>query len=231
MASLALPRHERAAVLIQMGIDGSRNAGDITAEYRDLYQFRKQVRLLAIECANAMQFHSVFRLVCWCFIVLAVFERPQWTYDKHNWQESGRYPSTNISYLPDTAVAILGLFFLAAMSICVYVEVRLYRLCLNKDRSSFVLLILLLLCWLIKFADYFSLLISVALQAKRSFSSTPIEIAFLLLAEKKYLLWLSITGKSLPRIAALISLLGLILAAFTVLALMIFDPNSEEARK
>ena len=109
--------------------------------------------------------------------------------------------------------------------------VRLYRLSVDKSSGASALLALLLLSWLVKLADYCCLLISAAQKGPRSFSTTPIEILFLLLVEKKYLLWLSITGKSLPRMAALVSLLGLVLPAFTVLALMIFDPHSEEGRK
>ena len=166
-------------------------------------------------------------------MMLAVFERPQWTYYEEHWRERDRFPSTNISYVPELAAAVLGMLCVAVMSVCIYVEVRLFRLKSTGSirASSLLLLLLLLFCWVVKLIDYFCLCVSVGLNQNRLFNTTPVEILFLLLVEKNYLLWLTITVKSLPRITALVSLLGLVLIAFTVLALMIFDPNSDEANK
>lgn len=86
--------YEKAAVLIQFARDGEEHSITCTERSLQCYRLRSQ-------------YGMIFKAAAACFALLRFFERPLWTYDHGNWNDSTIYPVSHLPLLsPQATLAI-----------------------------------------------------------------------------------------------------------------------------
>ena len=158
-------------------------------------------------------------------MVVRFFNRGNWTFAHDNWDETSIFPNSGVPHISIGVSTLLSLILSLILLYSIYLEF-LFERSHKRRRFLYFFAAMMLLKVINVIVRAFMVYMGNGLSA--AFALLPFEAVGILLVERHYTGKLDYTLRTIPPFVALMTIFGLFLCWFTMLALILFPNTSQE---